>query len=412
MGRIVMSDSEKPIATEAPLYGLIAEYDTPTALVHAARKVRDAGFRRWDTYTPFPIHGIERDMGIKMTKLPWFVLCFALMGMAAGTYFQFWTNSVDYRWLISGKPFWSWPANIPIIFEMTILFSAFAAIGGMMFLNNLPLPSHPLDLKDRFRRVSDDKFFLVIEASDPKFDERDTRGLLASTHPAVLDDVLEDRVTSDKVPAPLMYALVILGAATLIPFALFAQARASTMREGRLHVVWDMDFTPAYKAQEGNPLFGDQRAMRNPPEGTVALGQLHEDDHLYTGKVGGAWALSLPEEIPANDVTMQRGKQQFVVYCAPCHGQSGEGDGIINQRAAKLKQGWVPPSNLHQQYIKEQAAGALFGTISNGIRNMPSYAAQIIPEDRWAIVLYVRALQKSQAASVTDLTDAERAQLK
>jgi mono/diheme cytochrome c family protein len=407
-----MSDSEQTSNSAAPLFGVLAEYDTPTALVKAARKVRDAGYRRWDTYTPFPIHGIEKDMGITMTKLPWFVLCMALLGMAAGTYFQFWTNAVDYRWLVSGKPFWSWPANIPIIFEMTILFSAFGALGGMLFLNNLPLPSHPLDLKERFRRVTDDKFFLVIEASDAKFDEKDTRALLEATTPVVLEDVPEDRVTSNVVPRALMYTLVILGVASLVPFALFAQARTAKSRQGRIHVVWDMDFTPAYKAQEANILFGDQRAMRTPPPGTVAQGHLEDDDHMFTGKVGDSYATTLPAGITASEATMQIGKQQFGIYCAPCHGLGGEGNGMVNERASSLKQGWVPPSNLHQQYIKEQPAGQLFSTITNGIRNMPGYAAQVDPDERWAIVLYLRALQKSQAASSSELSDADRAQLK
>jgi mono/diheme cytochrome c family protein len=409
-----MSDSEHTPSTsnKAPLYGVMAEYDTPTALVLASRKVRDAGYRRWDTYTPFPIHGIEKAMGIQMTKLPWFVLGMALLGLASATVFQYWTNSVDYKWLISGKPFWSWPANVPIIFEGTILFSAFATIGGMLFLNNLPLPAHPLDLKERFGRASDDKFFLVIEASDPKFDEKDTRKLLESTSPAVLDDVLEDRVTSDQIPKGLMYALVIAGAASLVPFAMFAQARVSKSEKGRFHLVWDMDFTPSYKAQSDNNLFDDQRAMRKPPQGTVAVGQLKNDDHLYRGQIKGAWAATLPKKMVADETTMALGRQQFGIYCAPCHGLSGDGNGMVHQRASTLKQGWVPPSNLHQKYIKEQPAGQLFATITNGIRNMPGYASQIDPEERWAIVLYLRALQKSQGASVGELTDAERAQLK
>jgi mono/diheme cytochrome c family protein len=394
-----MSDSEQSTSSTAPLFGVLAEYDTPTALVKASRKVRDAGYRRWDTYTPFPIHGIEKDMGITMTKLPWFVLAMALTGMAAGTFFQYWFNAVDYPFLISGKPMWSWPANVPIIFEMTILFSAFGAIGGMLFLNNLPLPSHPLDLKERFRRVSDDKFFLLIEASDSKFDEADTRKLL------------EDRQTSANVPAGLMYAMIILGAASMVPFALFAQARTAKSREGRVHVVFDMDFTPAYKAQEKNVLFGDQRGMRLPPAGTVALGKLHEDDHMYTGRIGANFATTLPNGVEADDATMELGKQQFGIYCTPCHGITGDGNGMVNERASTLKQGWVPPSNLHQQYIREQAAGQLFNTITNGIRNMPGYAAQIDANERWAIVLYIRALQKSQATSVSELSEADRAQL-
>jgi len=413
-GTQIMSDIPKAATPEAPapLYGVLAEYDDPTTLARAARKVRDAGYTRWDTYTPFPIHGMDKAMGIRMTKLPWIVLVAALIGMTVGTVFQYWTNAVNYRWLVSGKPFWSWPANVPIIFEMTILFSAFAALGGMLVLNNLPLPAHPLDLKERFRRVTDDKFFLFILVRDPKFDEKETRELLAATSPSVLDDVHEDRGSSDQVPKGLIYALLIAGAASLVPFALFAKARESKMSHGRIHVVWDMDFTPSYKPQSGNPLFDDQRGMRLPPAGSVPVDHLRVDDHLYQGKVGPAFASTLPLGIVADESTMKLGKAQFGIYCAPCHGQSGEGNGPINQRAETLKQGWVPPSNLHQQYLRDQPAGEIFRTITHGIRNMSGYASQIDPEERWAIVLYVRALQKSRTAQVSDLTDAERAQLK
>lgn len=408
-----MSEKEQPTAAApAPLYGILAEYDTPTQLVKASRKVRDAGYTRWDTYTPFPIHGIEKAMGIRMTRLPWMVLVAALLGMTVATVFQYWTNSVDYRWLISGKPFWSWPANIPVIFEMTILFSAFTTLAGMLVMNNLPLPSHPLDLKERFRRVTDDKFFLFILVRDPKYDEAETRKLLDETAPVFIDTVHEDRTSNDKLPKGLVYALIVIGAASLVPFALFAKARESKMTHGRLHVVWDMDFTPAYKTQSDNPLFADQRAMRKPPEGTVAVSHLTTDDHLYRGKVGGAFAATLPKSVAADETTMALGKAQFGIYCAPCHGLGGEGDGMVHQRAESLKQGWVPPSNLHQQYIRDQAAGELFNTITNGIRNMPGYAAQTDAEERWAIVLYVRALQKSRVGSPSDLTEAERAQLK
>ncbi len=212
-----MSDTQaiQAEAGPAPLHGLLAEYDNPTALVRAAKKVRDAGYAHWDTFTPFPIHGIERAMGIRMTRLPWLVFVAALIGLANGVLLQFLTNAWDYKWLVSGKPFWSWPANVPIAFEMTILYSAFAALGGMLIFNNLPLPAHPLDLKERFARVTDDRFFLLIEARDGKFDEVDTRRLLESTEPLLLDEVLEDRVTSDKIPRALIYTLIVAGAASL-----------------------------------------------------------------------------------------------------------------------------------------------------------------------------------------------------
>jgi mono/diheme cytochrome c family protein len=412
-----MTDQDAQTASaqdSAPLHGILAEYDTPTAVVKASKKVRDAGYTRWDTYTPFPIHGIDSAMGIKMTKLPWFVICAALTGLTTAIVLQWWTNAVDYKWLISGKPFWSWPANVPIMFELTVLFSAFATLGGMFALNNLPLPSHPLDLKERFRRVSDDKFFLLIEARDPRFDEEATRKLLEETTPVVLDDVPEDRTTSDKLPKPLVYVLILAVCASLVPFALFAQARSAKMDHGRRHLVWDMDFAPSYKAQTANPLFEDGRSMRVPPEGTVAQGQLNADDHLHLGKTpSGDWALTLPEGVKADAETMDDGEVQFGIYCTPCHGHNGDGNGMVNQRlTGKAGHAWVPPTNLHDARLRTMPAGELYNTIKNGIRNMPGYGSQMDAEERWAVVLYVRALQKSSSAPSGQLSDKDRGQLK
>lgn len=397
----------------APLHGILAEYDTPTAVVKASKVVRDAGYVRWDTYTPFPIHGIDQAMGIKMTKLPWIVICFTLAGLATAIWMQWWTNAHDYKWIVSGKPFWSWPANVPIYFELSVLFSAFATLGGMLALNNLPLPSHPLDLKERFRRVTDDRFFLLIEARDPKFDVAAIRKMLAETAPVVIDDVQQDRTTSDVVPRALVYSLIIAGVVSLLPFAAFARAREAKMEKGRLHVMWDMDFTPSYKAQDENPLYPDRRAMRKPPLGTVAVGHLRADDHLHLGKnATGGWSSKLPDGVVADEETMALGKQQFEIYCTPCHGFSGEGDGMIHQRASTLGGGWVPPTNLHEERIRFQPAGEIFNTITNGIRNMPAYGSQMDPEERWAVVLYLRALQKSRTVPAGQLSDADRAQLK
>src|SRR5690606_35270345 len=158
----------------APLHGLLAEYDTPGEILKASRVIRDAGYTKWDTYTPFPVHGIDKAMGIKMTHLPWIVLGAALTGLGTAILLQWWTNAIDYPFVISGKPMWSVPANVPIMFELTVLFSAFATLGSMLALNGLPQPSNPLDLKERFAKSTDDKFFLLIQAADPAFDEKDT----------------------------------------------------------------------------------------------------------------------------------------------------------------------------------------------------------------------------------------------
>src|SRR5688500_9640403 len=182
-----MSDATQPTDSfptqarpegKAPLHGLLAECTSPLELPAASRKVRDAGFSRWHTFPPLPVHGIDKAMGIKMTILPWFVLVAGLTGLASAILLQWWTNAYDYPWLISGKPMWSIPANVPIMFELTVLFSGLTALVGMLVLNNLPFPSHPLDFVKRFARSTDDRFFLLIEAADPKFDEEATQKLL------------------------------------------------------------------------------------------------------------------------------------------------------------------------------------------------------------------------------------------
>ncbi|MCA9592778.1 MAG: DUF3341 domain-containing protein [Myxococcales bacterium] len=414
-----MSDESKhskksdDVGTDAPLYGLVAEYKTPHALKEAAKKVRDAGFEKWDTYTPFPVHGIDGAMGIKMTILPWIVLGAGLTGLTLAIWLQWWTNAHDYPFLISGKPFWSIPANVPIMFELTVLLSAFAALFGMLALNNLPMPAHPLDLKERFAKVTDDRFFLVVQAADTRFDDVETRELLEETHPAVLDEVLEDRVTPSKLPNGLVYGLLILAVAAFLPFAFIAKARASRSDKPRVHAIGDMDWQLKFKAQRENPVFPDERASRLPPPETVAVGMLEEDDHLYRGKVNGAWARTFPPSIQATPENMERGKERFGIYCAPCHGHGGNGDGTVAKRATELAEGtWIPPTNFHQQYLEVMPVGQIFNTITHGVRNMPPYGHMVPPEDRWKIVMYLRALQKSRDASVSDVPAAERGSLK
>src|SRR5690349_15140263 len=138
-------DLQEKVPVEQPeLVGLLAEYTDVDAVVNAARSVRRAGFLRWDVHSPFPIHGIDYAMGIKPTILPWLVLTGGLTGLFGGLLLQWYVNAYDYQFLISGKPIWSLPANIPVIFEMTILFSALTAVFGMIGLNRLPQLYNPL----------------------------------------------------------------------------------------------------------------------------------------------------------------------------------------------------------------------------------------------------------------------------
>lgn len=392
-----MSAPEKKFAPPpAGPYGILAEYEDDASLIAAASKVAEEGFEKWDCYSPYPVHGIDPAMRIKRTVLPWIVLCAGMTGTTTALVLQWWTNAVDYKYIISGKPFFGIPANIPITFELTVLFSAITAFLSMLILNGLPKPSSPLDHVKRFARVTDDRLFVVIEASDPKYDPEQTRKLLEQTNPLAIEEVPAD-TSSDRIPVALVYGVLCAVALSLVPFGLIAAARESRPDKPQFHIVPNMDYQAYYKPQRANEFFADGRAAREPVEGTVAVGDLREDDHLYRGKVGGAWALTLPDAIEANEATMVRGEERFGIYCAPCHGQDGSGDGMVHRRAFALKEGtWVKPTNLSTSQVVEQPVGQLYNTITHGIRNMPPYGHQISVEDRWAILLYLRALQKSQ----------------
>ena len=159
-------------------YGLIAEFDTPADTMHAAEKVRDAGFRKWDVFTPFPIHGMDDAMGMKNSKVGWFSFVGGVTGYTSGMLMIWLLNAVDYPILVGGKPMFSPFAAFPPSYELTILFGAFGAIFGMLFLNRLPRLHHPLLKHGRFAKASHDKFFVVIETGDPRYSETETRKLL------------------------------------------------------------------------------------------------------------------------------------------------------------------------------------------------------------------------------------------
>jgi hypothetical protein len=168
----------RPSLPPGDVFGALAEFSTPADLYHACESVRDAGYTRWDAHTPFPVHGLEGAMGLKPSRLPWVVLVMALGGAVAGMGLQGWVSTLAYPLVISGKPFFSWPAFVPVTFELSVLGGAVGAVFGMFAFNQLPTLHHPLFNSKAFERASDDGFFLSIESWDPKFDSGRTLDLL------------------------------------------------------------------------------------------------------------------------------------------------------------------------------------------------------------------------------------------
>jgi hypothetical protein len=190
-----VSSSAHPVPTghgrhqTLPLYGVMAEFDNPTDLVAAARETYEAGYRRINGYSPFPIEELSEAIGFTKSSLPLIVLIGGILGGLGGFFMQYWMEVIDYPVNVGGKPPNSWPAFIPITFEMTVLCAAFAAVLGMLALNKLPQPYHPVFNAPNFALATRDRFFLVIEANDPKFKHEDVVQFMRQLGAKSVDDV-------------------------------------------------------------------------------------------------------------------------------------------------------------------------------------------------------------------------------
>ncbi len=170
----------------------LAEFSSSGKVLHAAEKLRDAGYTQFDTHSPFPIHGMDAAMGLKDSKLGLIVFPIGLMGTTLAWLMMWWMNGVDYALVIGGKPPYSLPSQVPIMFELTILLSAFATVFGMFHLNRLPRHHHPIFNSERFKGFSDDKFFVSVESTDPKFSLERTKALLEGAHAEHIELVYDD----------------------------------------------------------------------------------------------------------------------------------------------------------------------------------------------------------------------------
>lgn len=412
--------------------GLIAAFETAADVKSAAKAVRAAGYRRFEVHSPHPIHGIDEILHAKRPPLPWGALVGAIVGLSGGLWMAWWMNAIDYPFIISGKPMFSVLPSIPVAFELAILLAAFAVFGGTIFLGGMPRPANQLFRVPAFARATNDRFFLAVESSDLKFDSVRTTDLLEQLSSLEVHAIPLESPTESKLPRPFLMVAAVLGVLALVPPIMIAKARITTSTTPRLSIIADMDYQPKFKAQTRNPLFADGRSMRPQVPGTIARGDLREDVAYYRGILpdqagsevadvaSGSSVLltsvanqdetpALPNYVtkfplPVDEALIRRGKERYEIFCATCHGQGGDGDGLVTLRAMELEQGtWVKPTSLHAEPIRLQPVGQLYNAIANGVRKMPSYASQISVKDRWAIVSYVKALQRTRTATSSDV---------
>jgi len=173
-------------------YGILALFDSAPAIFKAAERVRDAGYKRWDVITPFPVHGMDEAMGLKRSKVPVFTFIGGFIGFFTGYFIAWYMGAFDYPLIVGGKPFFSPIFPFPVAYELTILLAAFGTLGGMFITNRLPMHYHPVMNYDNFRHLTDDKFAVVIEADDSLYKEAETRALLESLNPQEVTIISEE----------------------------------------------------------------------------------------------------------------------------------------------------------------------------------------------------------------------------
>lgn len=428
-------------------YAIVAQLPDVDSVMAAAETLRDRGFDVWDVHTPFPVHGINKAMGLRPTILPWIAFVHGVIGALLGLLLVWWTNATTfgglpasfqgYEYLVSGKPRFSLPANIPIIFETAVLLAAFGTVLGLFGLNKHPMLNNPLLRSPRFRRVTADGFFVVIEAEDPQFDPVENRALLASCGAMHIEIVTEAPGWSERrrrtppryhresfpfpspgrlrrelrlprPPAWMLAAALLLVALAAIPLTYLLAARSAPSPSPRVHLIQDMGVQPKYGPQSPSAAFTDGRASRPPPPGTVARDRLADDDHYdrgyvvrtdpQTGEESHHFFTGLPARIERTDALLERGETAFQTMCRACHGADGDGRGPLHEWAVQNGQSrWVPPTSLLSEEIRERPDGHLYNTIRQGIRSMPPHADQLTVADRWAVIAYIRNLQQNAA---------------
>ena len=378
------------------LYAVAGLFDTPDEIMNAAEKVSSAGYKEMDVHTPYPVHGMDDAMKLKPTKLGFFSFFMGFVGTCAALLMIGWMSGIDYPSIVGGKPFFTIPPAIPITFEVTVLLAALTTVGVMLVvLNKLPWNNNPLMDTDYMKRVSADKFGIVITTDDPKFDKDQVENLfkeLGSSNISLINK-LKHRESNTKTPVlePKFLGLLAIVAVVVAGGTYFTLNWL--LFQTPFNFMWEQKkITP----QQPSVFFKDGFSMRTPPEGTVMRDFL---PYEYKG-LPDSMVRYLANPLPVTEKTMKDGQEKYDIYCSPCHGYRGEGD-------SRLKGQFPNPPSIHTDKVRDWSDGNLYHVISNGQNIMPSYASQISREDRWAIVHYMRALQRSQNATDEDVSQGD-----
>ncbi len=371
------------------VFGVVGLFDSADALMAAIPEVKARGYRNLHAYTPYPVHGIDEALDLPKSKLGVLVFLIGTMACIAAFTFEWWTSTRAYPLLTAGKPYNGWPGWVLVMVESTILFSTVTTAIGMLFaFNKLPYFGNPMLGSNAIASVTRDRFALMAASDHGALDVAGATEALRAVGAAALEVVYEPEYKRPGFGWWARTGLTIAAASVLAGVGTWWAIRTYPT----IKPMANMEVQPRLDAQRPDVFFANGRGMQRPPAGTVPRASMPILDTIPDDA-----ANTLIDPLPVTTAVLERGRAVFNLHCAVCHDRLGSGHPWLDSTYQAF------PVDLESDPIREATDGTLYWVISQGIRTMPGYAADIPPDDRWAVVRYIRALQRSQNAPARDL---------
>ncbi|MBI5240792.1 MAG: DUF3341 domain-containing protein [Elusimicrobia bacterium] len=371
------------------VFSVLGLFETPDALLAAVPRLKAKALGRLEAYTPYPVHGLEEAMGLRRSPLGGMVMVMGVLGTLTALLFQYWMNAVDYPLVTGGKDPSSWQAFVPIMFEVTVLFATFTAgLGMLLLLNKLPAFWHPFLDSEASKVATRDRFALAVEAEAGLLDAAAVSAALKAAGAASVETIPEP-ASARLVSINALLGLAAAGAAACVLAGAFMYWGIKLFPT--LPPMSHMLAQPRLDAQMPSRFFRDSRGMRTPAEGAVARGGLpypfDKDDQ----------ARGLANPLPRTEEVLRLGKKVFSNNCLICHGPLADGNPILTAAYGGK------PANLQSKKFLDYPEGEIYHTIMRGKNAMPRLGDGFTEDERWAVIHYLRALQRAQHAKDSDL---------
>jgi mono/diheme cytochrome c family protein len=374
---------------DRPAFSVVGVFDSAQSLMSAIPEIKGKVQGRLEAYTPYPVEGIDKLLGLRKSPIGGMVLVMGIIGAVSALAFEMWTSGIDYPLMTAGKPYFSWEAFIPIMFEVMVLFATFTSgLGMLLLLNRLPFFRHPMQQSKTLPLVTRDKFALAVESGIAELDVNTVSDLLRQAGAGsveVLEAPAPVRVTSPRFFAGVLSAIAI--ACVMVGVLTYWTMKLFPVTVPMVHMLDQ----PRLDPQRASSFFKDGFGMRMPVPETVT-----QDSMPYTIKKQDD-AADLADPLPRSKYVLNRGRQTFLNHCSVCHGILGNGTPTLTAAYG------ARPANLVSRQIMDLPDGEIYHVIMEGKNAMPSYAADFSDNDRWAAVHYVRVLQRALNAKDEDM---------